>query len=145
MLSPLDALSVAGTLIQFVDFCSKVLSQTRELYKSKTGALSVNQELELAIADLYVLSQQLPCPGKCRFKTQDEQTLQKLAVACCTISVEISTKLNRLKAERGKYKKWPSFFQAIKLVWSEDEMRELNQRLSMCRDSLQMHVVAGLK
>jgi hypothetical protein len=35
MLSPLDALSLAGTIIWFVDFSSKVLSQTRQLYVSQ--------------------------------------------------------------------------------------------------------------
>jgi hypothetical protein len=145
MLSPLDALSVAGTLIQFVDFCSKVLSHTRELYKSKTGALSANQELELAAADLYVISQQLPHPEKKAFESSDEQSLRELAATCSEISVEISSKLIRLKISRGKYKKWPSFFQALRLVWSEDEIRELKERLSRCRETLQMHIVAGLK
>jgi hypothetical protein len=87
-----------------VDFCSKVLSQTHQLSKSKAGALSVNQELELAIADLYVLSKQLPNPAKSVSETQDEQTLRLLAVSCSEICVEISIKLNRFKVVRGKYK-----------------------------------------
>jgi hypothetical protein len=42
---PLTALSLAGTIVQFVDFWSKLLLSGRELYKSGTGSLTVNDEI----------------------------------------------------------------------------------------------------
>lgn len=105
MLSPLDALSLAGTIIQFVDFGSKVLLQSRQLYESQTGALSVNQELVLVTSDLFALSQKLPNPEKNGCLTEEEKALRKLTVACAEISIELSTKLNGLKVN-SKFKKW---------------------------------------
>ena len=108
MLSPLDALSLAGTIIQFIDFSSKVLTHSRQLYESHTGALSVNQELELVTSDLYALSQKLPAPETNTSLTHEEETLRKLAVACAEISTELSTKLMGLRLN-SKLKKWQSF------------------------------------
>lgn len=36
-MDPLSALSLAGTIVQFVDFSCKLISQTRKAYKSTTG------------------------------------------------------------------------------------------------------------
>ncbi len=144
MLSLLDALSLAGTIIQFVDFSSKVLSQTRQLYVSQVGALSVNQELELVTSDLFALSQKLPDVEHEHPETQEGKALRKLAISCSEIAVELSAKLNGLKVG-AKHKKWNSFRQAVKSAWSEDERNDLTQRLSICRDSLQMRMIVNMR
>jgi hypothetical protein len=53
-MDPLSALSLAGTVIQFVDFGSKLISQGYELYKStkEDVQLAVDEELELVTSDL---------------------------------------------------------------------------------------------
>jgi len=51
-MDPLTAFSVAGTVIQFVDFSSKLLLGAHGLYKSTSGVLTANQELELVTNDL---------------------------------------------------------------------------------------------
>jgi hypothetical protein len=149
MLSPLDALSLAGTIVQFVDFSHKILSRSQELYKSQKGALSVNEELELVTSDLFRLSEKLPAPistAKGSDETEEERTIRRLAVACSEISVEIATKLNGLKVKTGSQRKiWRNFKQALKSVWTEDEMNKLVERLSRLRDELQIHVIVGLR
>jgi hypothetical protein len=144
MLSPLDALSLAGTIIQFIDFGSKVLFQSRRLYKSHDGALSVDQELEFVTADLFALSKKFPTPEKNACLTEQETTLRKLAVACSEISLELSTKLNGLKVG-AKHKKWSCIRQAIKATWTEDERMDIRKRLVECRDQLQMHFVVDIR
>jgi hypothetical protein len=49
-MDPLTALSVAGNIIQFVDFSYKLISSSYKLYESASGALVENLELE-AIAE----------------------------------------------------------------------------------------------
>jgi hypothetical protein len=46
----LTALSVAGNIIQFVDFSCKLISSSYKLYESASGVLVENLELE-AIAE----------------------------------------------------------------------------------------------
>lgn len=52
-MDPLSAISVAGTVVQYVDFTAKLLSSTRDFYKSQGKSGSTNkQELKFIIADL---------------------------------------------------------------------------------------------
>jgi hypothetical protein len=54
-MDPLTALSLAGTIVQFVDFGSRLFTDSREFYKSTTGTLKANEVLELIISDLRAL------------------------------------------------------------------------------------------
>jgi hypothetical protein len=51
----LTALSLAGNIIQFVDFGTRLLSTTKALYRSSVGSLAINDELELVTSDLSIL------------------------------------------------------------------------------------------
>jgi hypothetical protein len=54
-MDPLSALSLAGNIVQFVDFGLKLLSGAVELYKSPSGTLAAHHELELVTTDLSAL------------------------------------------------------------------------------------------
>jgi len=51
-MDPLTALSLAGNGIQFVELAPSLLSQGYELYKSTSGKLQAEEELELITSDL---------------------------------------------------------------------------------------------
>jgi hypothetical protein len=51
-MDPLSALSLAGTIVQLIDFGGKLLSDTVQLYKSSCGKLDANQQLQLITGDL---------------------------------------------------------------------------------------------
>ena len=53
MLDPWTALSLAGNIVQFVDFGTKVFVEGRSLYKSTTGLSSVNQELDFVAEEVH--------------------------------------------------------------------------------------------
>jgi hypothetical protein len=61
-LGPLTALSLAGTIAQFVEFRSKLVSRSQELYSSANGSLSVNEELNLVTETLLKLLAKLRRP-----------------------------------------------------------------------------------
>lgn len=54
-MDPLTALSLAGNIVQFVEFSSKLLKEGHSLYKSRTGALAIHEELKLTMNDLRTL------------------------------------------------------------------------------------------
>jgi hypothetical protein len=58
-MDPLSALSVAGNIIQFIDFGGRLLSKARELYKSPVRSLAVHDEIILATTDLEALVEKL--------------------------------------------------------------------------------------
>ena len=53
MLDPLTALSLAGNVVQLVDFSAKVVSESRQIYQ--VGSVIQNDELEIISNDLLVL------------------------------------------------------------------------------------------
>ena len=112
-LDPVTALSLASNVIQFVDFGSKLLSKTRELHKSTTGALSEDIELEIITDDLKVLSSQLQFPQSSQVYGHDldesENSLVALSVKCTAISEELLGALNQLKVGDGLNNRWRSF------------------------------------
>lgn len=50
-MDPLTALSLAGNIIQFVDFGGRLLGGAGEIYHSAEGSLKVHDELELVATD----------------------------------------------------------------------------------------------
>ena len=45
----------------------------------------------------------------------------------------------------SQHKIWRNFKQALKSIWTEDEINHWVERLSRLRDELQIHVIAGLR
>jgi hypothetical protein len=52
VLDPLSALSLAGNILQVVDFSTKIICQATYLYRSSNDALDGDDELDLVISDL---------------------------------------------------------------------------------------------
>jgi hypothetical protein len=149
-LDPLTALSLAGTVIQLVDFGSEIFSTAYELHKSATGALSANDEIKTITSDLLALTIKLRrsfYSSEALF-TQEEQTLANNFERICNealgVADEILQRLDRLKV-KGQYRAWKSFQQAAKAVWSKAEIAKLLERLSKLRTALETHILVSLR
>jgi hypothetical protein len=59
VLDPLSALSIAGNIVQFIDFGSKLLNSSREVYHSAEGLSSNHQHLEQITQSLIDLNTKL--------------------------------------------------------------------------------------
>jgi hypothetical protein len=158
MLDPMTALSLAGNVIQFVDFGIEVLSATGSLYGSVGGALDFNEELELVTTDLAAVCQLMGG----RSATTSERALRDLCKGCNDVANELLTQLNKLKVSpdapdppdgkkpilsrfQKEKKVLRSFHQAIRSIWKEEEIEKLVKRLSSFRDEIQMRIVLGFR
>ena len=75
MLDPFSAISLASSIVQFVDFGKRLVSEGRELYESADGALAKHVELEAIIKDIKLRSEKsVTVPGA----SEDEVGLRKL-------------------------------------------------------------------
>jgi hypothetical protein len=153
-MDPLTALSVAGTIIQFVDFGSKLLSGTVELYRSSHGRLEIHQELELVTSNLKSVAIKIrrasPFPeGEVRRPLSEEDQRQEDSIhAICDeatrIADELVGKLASLKIKGEKNRVWESFKAVIKAAWSKEEIVALSKRLSRLRDALNTRTMLSL-
>lgn len=101
-MDPLSALSVAASVMQFLDFGASLVSETHAVYKSATGQTRAVVELSALAADLSILSKNIT--DHLTHFGQDvppDKSPKGLLLRICTESLdlcsEISTQVEKLK------------------------------------------------
>jgi len=168
-MDPLTALGLASNIVQFVDFASKLISQSHEIYRSADGALEDNVVLEYVAKNLSRLGDELkskqadiktgrealarerdwakkdgrviPEPEKV---TAAGKQLQQLSKECSAVSNELLQELEKLKIKEP-HKRWESFRQALNSVWSQEKIRALETRLEGIRKQLDTTLLVCLR
>ncbi|TGO21177.1 hypothetical protein BPAE_0235g00060 [Botrytis paeoniae] len=146
MLDPLSALSLAGTIVQFVDFGSKVISTATELHHSSEGALANNLELSTIISDLSSISNDLSARSTGQGKhsyNKNELALIGLASPCKGLSDKLLHVLDGLNIKKADTK-WASAHQAMRSLWKKAYISEISKRLDDFRNQLILRLVAIL-
>lgn len=153
-MDPLTAFSVAGTVIQFVDYGTKLLLGAHGLYKSTSGVLTANQELELVTADLRGVIRKLGSLTTEGGTVQDadekelHETFLKIRDEATHLATELMTKLERLKVRedlRGHQRAWASLFKAIESAWSKDELHEMRLKLKTLKEAMETRLLFSLR
>ncbi|KAI1866443.1 hypothetical protein JX265_007744 [Neoarthrinium moseri] len=101
-MDPLSALSAASAVVAFVDFGAKLLSRTRQLYKTASGETRENANLSIISDDLRILSDNigaelsglrelLPAAGT------SESMLAGICQECIDAHRELSAATNKLR------------------------------------------------
>ena len=142
MLDPLTAIGLAGNIVQFVDFCSKVVSKAHRIYRSADGSLAENLDAETISRDLLYLTARVEAGSRPSSLAQEEQALKDLCTGCNDVAQELLTVLGNLKGR--KLGKWSSFKQALKSTWSKDRIEALQARLAGFREELDLHILVDL-
>jgi hypothetical protein len=146
VLDAMSALSLAATIVQFVDFSSKVVSKGCHLYKSPDGALPENEQLRFMITDLRDLNRRLQHHETLGCLTKEERALEDLSSRCEEIGTELLGKLATLQvANEAKFRKWKSFRQGLKTVWSQEGLDKMAASLSDYRSQLELHILLSLR
>lgn len=145
------ALGVAAAAVQFVDLGTKIVSKTRQLHGSISGALLENTEIEAASIRLSDMVTTLQTgrlvqggSGSQTISTSD-RILQEICQGCLDVSRELIPRLQKLKVMDGSCRKWKSFRQALKSVWSKESIREIRERLVAYQIQLDTHTLLYLK
>jgi len=138
MLDPFTAISLAGTVVQFVDFSCKLIKLSSELYERSEvesytcATISTKMVQTLSIGAIRELdeyktksAQGLQGRQDLHRLTGDETELRNLC-AKCNGAAEISPgRLNRLKIPKlGKNKRWKSLQHALLSIWEKDEIQQ---------------------
>jgi hypothetical protein len=152
-MDPLTALSVAGTIVQFVDFGTKLLSQATELYKSPVGTLRSNNELELVTTDLRGLITKLrqsyssknDAESSSSEDVQQRRSFEKLCDEAATLAEELIVRLNKLKVKDGRQRIWRSLKEAVETAWSKNEVADMKRRLLSFREALETRVLFSIR
>jgi hypothetical protein len=149
MLDPLTALSVAGNIVQFIDFSTKLISKGHELYNSADGASVGNAELEVIAKDLQDLNGRLQSPRRSEnvkaVLSDSDLALQTLSKKCSGVAAELTDALNKLKVQGTANRRWKSVRQALKGLMRKEELDTTVKRLQLFRDELNLHILVSMR
>lgn len=137
-MDPLTAISLASSIVQFIDYSTKLIHGAKEIYGSVTGATEENHRLENVTAEMQTLSLKL-LPRQDAQQTEDEQALSRLAAECKILSDQILALLKSIKPKDFNSKR-QSVWAALKSKWNEREKQELEERLKNCRSQLELQL-----
>jgi hypothetical protein len=144
-MDPFSALSLAASVVQFLEFGVKLISESSEIYKSTRGLSIEHAELEDACLNLGTLSSDLAeASAESTFNTvqrsQKEEGLRRMAVACSKIADELLAALRKMSLHDGRHGKLTSFRQALKNVWGKGKVKSLEARLNKYKQHLSLHL-----
>ena len=145
-MDPLTALGVASNVIQIVDFSSRLLSRTQEIYRSQDGQLQDHVRLDDAATNLLELVtdlQNIKVPGH-RQQTVADRQLIRLRNECQEVAQELREQLDRARIQGG-HRKWQSIYQAVKSVCSENKITVLRSKLDGIRKQLDTVLLVTLQ
>jgi len=129
----LVAISLASSIVQFVDFGSKVLSRTKEIRQSADATDTATANLETSARILGRLSEELGLSFHA--VSQDEKNINILATEAKKVADELLAVLERIKKDTHG-RKWASFRQALRFAWSQDELEKKSRRMDDLRSQL---------
>jgi hypothetical protein len=152
-MDPLSALSLAGNVVQLIDFGSKLLSGARELYKSPSGTLAAHHELELVTTDLSALVIKLRKSfdqgGGIESADQDatiqRRSFEQICDEAVKVAEELVQRLDKLKVKDGKLRTLRSLQHAVETAWSRQEKEDLKKRLLSLKDALETRVLFAIR
>jgi hypothetical protein len=152
-MDPLTALSIAGNIIQFVDFGSHLLGRAGALYRSPTGSLSFHDELQIVTTDLQtlVIKIQKSLPSANSQDSQDQEdtdgwsSFKRICDEAAKVADELVGRLARLKVQDGKHRRLRSLKHAVDSLWSDKEIAALLKRLSYFKEALVTRVLFSIR
>jgi hypothetical protein len=140
-IDPFTGIGLAGNIVQFIDYASKLISSTYEIYKSSSGSSKNHVHLESISTRLSELDRALE-PTMAQSFTQ-EKALNELREECRRDTVALLDLIKALKAKKDS--KWSSFRKALKCAWEKERIDRLEKRLKDHRSEIATHLVAVIR
>ncbi|KAF4625350.1 hypothetical protein G7Y89_g12817 [Cudoniella acicularis] len=147
MLDPFSALNVATSVVQFVDFGTKLLSGAHQLRISANGQLYEHTLLQTITQSLLEASTSFKnrlAQDNAHSLSPHEKDLQSLCEECTAVAGHLMAALEKLKLGKnnGKMK---SMQQVLKIMWNQAEIQELKGRLDAFRQQLIVVILIALR
>jgi len=145
-MEPLSALAIVNSIVQFLDFMTRVVSTGLEISKSSTGASRENERLEEIIVQLRELSASLACRPSSSLREQGYQTtLEDLSMMSKIDCDDLLKALNGLKVSDGKPSIGKSLSAAFKARMKESDVSSMKFRIAARQQTITLHIVTVVK
>ncbi|KAI1659282.1 hypothetical protein F4813DRAFT_395201 [Daldinia decipiens] len=142
-MDPFAAIGLAGNIITFVEFGFKLISLSKNIYESKSGASEDNKNLSSMTGRLQQLTAELK-GAKQIGSSRQNSPLYDVATECEVASVELMKLLDQLKAKDPNSRRH-AFKAAIHNWRKSDQKSELEKRLDRCKQQLGLELLSSIK
>ena len=147
-LEALAALSVAGTVLQFVEFAGKIIKRSFEIARDVNGEAQPERGLRTVTVDFAYLASKIQRPLRLEDSfgppTQDEQSIIDVCHGCESVAQELLGRLKGLDGH-GKPRPFEAFRRAIVITWTRRERNKLTQELHIYQRALNIRILVGLR
>lgn len=137
-MDPLSALGLVANIFQVIQFGAKIIHIAKEIHESASGRAKYTEDLENIMQSINGLSGLLISPSN-GSQTAEEKALFLLAQECRKLSNQI-TKLLRKSIPQDGNSKRQVLVSAIKHTWNASERKDLEDRLKICQNQLQLQL-----
>lgn len=137
-MDPVTAISLASSIVAFVDFGTKLVKGAIEIYAAPDGVLEDNRSREAVARDMKRFAARLIAPDTTRLSGQ-EKALCDLATECQQLSTALVELLGLIKPDDVASKR-SSLWAALRNKFYEKDREDLEKRLGFCRDQLDLHL-----
>lgn len=134
----LEAVGLAGNIVQFIQFSCELLSLSSNIKSSDDGFSSSHSDLHTIAKDLREHSAKLSAVSPSNRSVNDLATRSK------SVAKDL---LSALEEIRGKMPqegsgRCGSYRQALKAIWKRDKIESLLSRLEKLRDQAALHLIS---
>lgn len=131
----MEAVGLASAILTFVDFSSKIIAGSYDIYTSASGSSDENVDLRRVTEDLQLLTQRLN-PTRATIipavQTNDDVVLAELARNCQQVAAELLAMLKTLQTQTPNSKR-DSLRVALRSLRKKREVESLEKRLERYR------------
>jgi len=138
-MDPLTALSVAGTVTQFVQFASSLISTSHKVFYSPEGTTASHLQLEAVYSKLSELIRALESASTPQ-KSERDAALEELSKQCRADCAELLGILDGLKVEGEKHRLSKSIKSALRASRYEPKISAIERRLGRAQQVVALHV-----
>ncbi|KAF2498230.1 hypothetical protein BU16DRAFT_480997, partial [Lophium mytilinum] len=144
-MEPLSALSLATSVVQFVDFSSKFICGSMEIYNSKGGQTDKLNDLEEVTKSLAEIASELEESDSSDLSSSSKNAneIVKIATECRGAATQLCNVLSKLKLQ--KVTKRESILVTLKSLWGREKVEDLRNRLDGYRQQLIILLLVAMR
>lgn len=139
----MEAVGFASAILSFVEFSSKVIAGSYEVYTSATGTSDENVDLRRVTEDLQLLTQQLNISGTVDL-SGGHVILAELAKNCREVSAELLAMLKTLQTQKLN-SKTESLRVVLRSLRKKKDVESLEKRLGLYRQQILDRVIIMMR
>ncbi|KAJ9148903.1 hypothetical protein NKR23_g4545 [Pleurostoma richardsiae] len=141
-MDPVTAFGLAGAVVQFLEFSSKLVKGAVEVYHSTSGVTAELRDLDITTNDLKALTQRLRVPAPNGHLSPGDQNLIVLKEECGRLSDELLAAIQATTAKTSG-SKLASLRASYKAVTTKKKLASLSARLDRYRTQV-IGIVLGM-